>query len=190
MKWGRCRRALAVGLLLGSGLGAPAPLLAAPDIDAAVDALISTPFDSAGDAVGGAGLFAAGALGLVGDAVSLLDRNAYGGELLLRGILSTPLRRTALALSQTSTGALEGLRAEDLEPFPELPASYLEGDAGDVGARVDTLAAGLGAAGLAVVDGVLNPLLFLTHGIGLAGPAAELAAWQTDARDAWLGTAK
>ncbi len=190
MKWGRRRSALAVGLLLAGGVAAPAPLVAAPDLDGAVDALVSTPLDSAGDAVGGAGLFAAGLLGLVGDAVALLDRNAYGGEVLLRGILSTWLGRTALAISQTSTGALEGLRAEDLESFPEPPASYLEGHGSDAGVRLDTLAAGLGAAGLALVDGVLNPLLFLTRSAGLEAPAAELAARQTDARDAWLGTAK
>ncbi len=164
--------------------------MAAPDLDAAVDALVSTPLDSAGDAIGGAGLFAAGVVGLLGDAVALLDRNAYGGELLLRGSLSTALGRAALAISQTSTGALEGLRAEDLEAFPEPPASYLELYGSDAGVRIDTLAAGVGAAALAVVDGVLNPLLFLTRGAGFEGPAAELAAWQTDARDAWLGTAK
>lgn len=177
--------AIAAGLLLGVAVGSPA--LAAPDFDGAADALVSTPLDPAGDLLGAAGLLAAGGFGLAGDALALVDRNAYG-ELVLRGVLSTSLRRTALALSHMSTGALEGLRAEDLERFPEPAASYRDG--GGPGERLDTAAAGLGAAGLALLDAAINPLLCFTRGVGLEGPAGALATYQTDARSAWLGTAK
>jgi hypothetical protein len=181
---GRCRVAWFVAaLLLVSG-----PAFAGPDPDGAVDALISTPLDPIGDAVGAAGLMTASVIGLAGDTLALLDRNPYGGEFVLRGILSRPVRRTAVVLSQTSTGMLEGFRADDFDRFPEPADTYL--DAKDATARVDTAVAALGCLGLVPLDALANPALFLTRASGLTGAADAVEHFQTNKRTDWVGAAQ
>jgi hypothetical protein len=180
----RCVVALCAALLWGAG----APAFAAPDPDGAVEALISTPLDPVGNALGAVGLMSASVIGLAGDTLALLDRNRYGGEFVLRGILSTPVRRTALILSGTSTGMFEGFRAENFERFPEPAAAYLE--AKDATARVDTAVAALGCAALVPLDAIANPVLFLTRASGLTGVAESVAHFQTNKRTDWVGTAE
>lgn len=180
----RCVVALGAALLWG----ASGPAFAGPDADGAVEALISTPLDPAGDAVGAVGLMSASVIGLAGDTLALLDRNRYGGEFVLRGILSRPVRRTALILSRTSTGMFEGFRAESFERFPEPTSAYV--DAEDATARVDTAVAALGCAALMPLDALANPVLFLTRASGLTGIAESVAHFQTNKRTDWVGTAE
>lgn len=160
------------------------PAHAGPDLDGAAAALVSTPFRVAGDLVAVGGLSAASIVGLAGDGLALVDDNALTRP-VLRGIPSTCVRRVALALSQGSTGLMEGLRAEDIERLPEPRAAYLENAPG-VG-RLDTLVTGLGSLRLAVEDAVGGPALVLLRATGARGAADWIANLQRDERIRVLG---
>ena len=157
---------------------------AGPDPSGAAEALVSTPFRVAGDAIGAVGLSAASVVGLAGDGVALLDANRFT-EPVLRGIPSTCVRRVALALSQGSTGLMEGLRAEDVERLPEPGVAYLENAPG-VG-RLDTLLTGLGSIRLAVEDALLGPTLVLLRISGASESAESVTEWLRDERIRVLG---
>jgi hypothetical protein len=157
---------------------------AGPDIGGAADALVSTPFRVAGDLVAAGGLSAASFVGLAGDGVALVDDNALSAP-VLRGIASQCVRRAALALSQGSTGLMEGLRAEDVERLPEPRAAYLENAPG-VG-RLDTLVTGLGSLRLALEDALGGPALVLLRATGARGAADWISNLQRDERIRVLG---
>ena len=95
------------------------------------------------------------------------------------------MRRVGLALSQGSTGLLEGLRAEDVERLPEPSAAYLSNAPG-VG-RLDTLLTGLGSLRLAVEDALGGPALVLLRGSGASGAASLISGWLRDERTRVLG---
>ncbi len=164
----------------------PARVEAAPDIDGAVDALISLPYNFFGNAIGAAGLIFASVGGLTGDIVAIVDNNEYS-SILLRGLLSTPIKRLSLGLSQLSTGAMEGMRDDDFADFPQ-PSSAYTGSEGMM-KHGSTFVTGLGAAVLIVTDGVLNVGLFLTRAVGANDLAGDLAGWQDDVRDDCVGKA-
>jgi hypothetical protein len=183
------RRVLSIPVALGLAfalLVAPGAR-AQPDIDGAVDALISTPFDTFGDVAGSAGMMFGALGGLTGDIVALVDDNEVT-RVLLRGVFSTTIRRLSLSTSQTFTGAMEGMRAEDLNGLPEPIAHYM--DPKDMSGRVDTFTKGLGALQLAVVDTVGNPTQFLMRLVGATSQADSVAKWQTDSRNNWVGAAR
>jgi hypothetical protein len=174
--------------VLASALGVVPPTArAASDVDGAVDALVSWAPDVFGDAFGAVGLVFAGVTGLARDGVGLVDDNDYT-RVLLRGIFSKSLGRLGLGVSQMSSGAMEGLRAEDFTGLPEASKGYLA--AGTVQGRVDTVSKGLGAAGLAVVDVIANPVLFLTRLAGLESQSKDIARTQTNVRNDWVGAVK
>jgi hypothetical protein len=160
------------------------PAHAGPDLDAAAGALVSTPFRVAGDLIGAGGLSAASLVGLAGDGVALVDDNRVT-RVVLRGIPSTCVRRLALALSQGSTGLMEGLRAEDVERLPEPSAAYLEN--APTAGRLDTFLTGLGSLRLAVEDAVTGPALVVLHATGAESAAESLSGWQRDERIRVLG---
>jgi hypothetical protein len=157
---------------------------ALPDAPAALRALLRAPGRVAGDAVGGVGLVGAATAALAGDAVSLIDDNRFSRP-LLHGLASGVLKHVALALSWTATGALEGLRAEDIERLPEASPSYLEAAPG-VG-RLDTFASGVGALWLAVRDAVAAPPEVALHLVGARETARALQQSQSEARTRLLG---
>lgn len=157
---------------------------AGPDLAGAADALVSTPFRVAGDLIGAAGLASASLVGLAGDAVALVDANRVT-EPVLRAIPSRCIRRVALALSQGSTGLLEGLRAEDVERLPEPDAAYLTNAPG--AGRLDTLLSGLGSLRLALEDALAGPALVLLRASGARGAAQRVDLWQRDERTRLLG---
>ncbi len=95
---------LAIGVL-------PAQAQAAPDIDGAVASLIAIPLDFFGNALGAMGLVFGSAGGVAGDIVAVVDNNEYT-SILLRGLLSTPIKRLSMGVSQLSTGGMEGLRGD------------------------------------------------------------------------------
>ena len=169
--------ALAIGVV-------PAQAEAAPDVDGAVSALIALPFDFAGNALGAVGLLTAGAGGVVGDIVAVVDNNEYS-SILLRGILSTPIKRLSMGIGQMSTGGMEGLRGEDLADFPQAASMYLGKDS--VMQHMGSFGQGLGATGLVVVDTLSNTGLFLTRAVGANETAGNLEGWQTDMRDSFVG---
>jgi len=171
--------AIAVALWLAAGGAA-----AGPRPGRALEALVLTPFRVAGDAVGAVGLAGAAVIGLAGDGVSLVDANPLTRP-VLRGVASRSVRRIALALSQGSTGVLEGLRGEDVERLPEPVAAYLENAPG-VG-RLDTFATGLGALRLGVEDALGGPAQALLRLVGANGTAEGVADWQRDERIRVLG---
>jgi hypothetical protein len=180
-------RTRALGLLgLASLLWAAAARAApdVPDADAALGALAGTPLRVAGDAVGGAGLVSAAALGLAGDAVALLDDNRVS-RVVLRGFASGLVDRLALGVSWTGTGVLEGLRAEDIERLPESMATYLEAAPG-LG-HLDTLFSGLMAFGLGVRDAVLGPTAFALYATGFNARAQQVETRLDEARTRALG---
>ena len=158
--------------------------VAGPDFAGAADALVSTPFRVSGDLIGAGGLSAAAVVGLAGDGVALFDDNPLTRP-VLRGIPSTCVRRVALALSQGSTGLLEGLRAEDVERLPEPRVAYLE-NAPSAG-RLDTLLTGLGSLRLALEDALGGPALVLFRAVGARGAAQSVSDWQRDERIRVLG---
>jgi hypothetical protein len=174
-------------VLAAALMATPATTRAAPDVDGAVDALIATPFDPLGDAVGALGLLSGSVLGLGGDMIAIVDDNEYT-RIVLRGLFSTTIRRGALAISQMSTGGMEGARNENFDAFPESNAGYLDPE--NFSGRLDSAKMGLGAAGLGVVDIIANPLLFLTRLVGLEDQSNSLVQFQTDARNNWVGNAK
>ena len=171
--------ALAATLAIAGGAAAE------PDIDGAVDALIDTPFNTLGDAAGSAGLVAAGIGGAVGDLVALIDKNEHA-EVLLRGIVSTSIHRLSLGLSNTFTGMLEGMRAENLQRYPESASAYL--DPADLDSRVDNVLDGLGGVWVGVTDAVGNPLLFLLRCAGAAKQADQISDYQAEVRDRYFGS--
>ena len=157
---------------------------AGPDPGGAAAALVSTPFRVAGDLVGVAGLSAASVVGLAGDGVALLDANRATFP-VLRGIPSGIVRRVALALSQGSTGLMEGLRAEDIERLPEPSVAYLENAPG--AGRLDTLLTGLGAVRLVVEDALGGPTLVVLRISGANQSAEAVAGFMRDERIRVLG---
>ncbi|HKC51930.1 MAG TPA: hypothetical protein VKF60_14125 [Myxococcota bacterium] len=171
----------ALALLL---LAIAAPAHAAPDVGGALRALVATPFRVTGDLVGAGGLVAAAALGLCGDGISLVDANRWT-EPILFGVGSGAVRHLALGLSQGATGALEGLRAEDIERLPEARAAYLENAPG-VG-RVDTALTGLGALRLGVEDALTGPAVFALRAVGARAAANRVTDWTRDERIRALG---
>jgi len=165
-------------------LTAAHPTQAAPDLGGAAEAIVSTPFRVAGDLVAAGGLSAAAVVGLAGDGVALIDDNPLTRP-VLRGIPSGCVRRVALALSQGSTGLMEGLRAEDVERLPEPRAAYLENAPG--AGRLDTLVTGLGSLRLAVEDALGGPALVLLRAVGARATADRLSDLQRDERTRVLG---
>ncbi len=157
---------------------------AGPDLAGAAAALVSTPFRVTGDLVAVAGLSAASVVGLLGDGISLLDSNRFTVP-LLRGIPSGGVRRGALALSQGSTGLLEGLRAEDIERLPEPSAAYLENAPG--AGRLDTLLTGLGSLRLVFEDALGGPAVVVLRASGARETAKCVESWQRDDRIRVLG---
>ena len=164
----------------------PARVEAAPDVDGAVDAFWSIPFDSLGNAFGAAGLMMASVGGLAGDIVAIVDNNEYT-SILLRGLLSTPIKRMSSGLSQLSTGAMEGMRDDDFADFPQASSTYT-GSEGMM-KHASTFGSGLGAGVLVVTDALSNTGLFLTRAVGANGLAGDLAAWQDGVRDGCVGKA-
>ena len=157
---------------------------AGPDPGGALRALVATPFRVAGDALGAAGLVTASAVGFLGDGLALADANRFT-EPVLFGLLSGAVRRAALGVSQLSTGALEGLRAEDVERLPEPREAYLDNAFG--AGRLDTALTGLGALRLGVEDVVAGPAVFATRLVGARGPAGAVEGFTRDERIRVLG---
>jgi hypothetical protein len=157
----------------------PAAARAGPDPAGAVRALVATPFRVAGDAVGAGSLLGASLLGTFGDAVSLAD-DPYG-----LALLSGPVKRLALGVSQGGTGFLEGLRAEDIERLPEPRAAYL-GNAPFLG-RLDTAWTGLGVIRLSLEDTLTGPALFALRLAGASGAADSVSAFVRNEQLAVLG---
>jgi hypothetical protein len=134
--------------------------------------------------IGAAGLSAASVVGLAGDGVALVDGTEFTKP-VLQAVPSTCVRRVALALSQGSTGLLEGLRAEDVERLPEPSVAYLDNAPG--AGRLDTLLTGLGSLRLAVEDAVGGPVLVLLYGAGAQQSAEGVAGFMRDERIRVLG---
>jgi hypothetical protein len=174
------RHAIAAALILTAARSAHA----GPDLAGAADALVSTPFRVAGDLVGVAGLSAASVVGLIGDGVALLDANPLTYP-VLHGIPSGCVRRVALALSQGSTGLMEGLRAEDIERLPEPSVAYLQNAPG--AGRLDTLLTGLGSLRLGLLDALAGPALVVLRASGAHATAERVSGWQHDDRIRVLG---
>ena len=123
-------------------------------------------------------------MGLAGDGVALVDANRFTKP-VLQGIPSTCVRRVALALSQGSTGLMEGLRAEDVERLPEPSVAYLENAPG--AGRLDTLLTGLGSLRLAVEDALGGPALVLLRIAGANQSADQVAGFMREERIRVLG---
>jgi len=157
-----------------------------PDLDGSVMALAAVPADATGDFLGGAGMMMTSLVGLTGDAVAVIDNNEYS-RIVLRGLLSTPIRRLALGLSQMSTGALEGFANVDHERYPQEESIYLNVDLQN---RLWTFRAGLGATVLTVVDVAGNFGQFLLRAPGAASTADSIGSFQTDARTSLVGPHK
>lgn len=134
--------------------------------------------------IGAAGLSAASVVGLAGDGVALIDANRFSKP-VLQGVPSGCLRRVALALSQGSTGLLEGLRAEDVERLPEPSVAYLDNAFG--AGRLDTLLTGLGSLRLAVEDALGGPTLVLLRLAGAKQSADRVDGFMRDERTRVLG---
>ena len=118
-----------------------------------------------GDLLGGTGLLAAAALATAGDAIALVDRNP-----VTHGWISRSVHCVAEGTSWLGTQALEGLRAEDVERWPEAPATYRQAD--PFTGRLDTTLSGAGALRLALTDVTLGPVAGLVR-IASAGRAAD-----------------
>ena len=171
--------ALAAGVL-GFALQAHA----GPDPGGALRALGATPLRVGGDLIAAAGLVAASSVGLVGDGLSLLDANRITRP-VLSGFASGIVRQAALGLSQGATGALEGLRAEDIERLPEPREAYLDNAPG--AGRLDTVLTGLGSLQLALEDALTGPALAVLRAAGAKGPASAVSGWSRDERIRVLG---
>ena len=174
-----CAAVLAVGLWV-----LPGNAKAGPDIDGAVDALISWPMITLGDVAGSAGLITASVTGTLGDLVAFVDDNKYS-RVVLRGLFSTSIYRLSLGVSQTFTGAMEGMRAQDFERYPEPISAYM--DTKDPTERLDALSAGVGGIYVAITDAVGLPLLVLTRGAGVQGATDGIESWQKKVREGYLG---
>lgn len=172
-------------LLLAVILLAAAPrALAAPDVPGALGALISTPLDVAGDAIGGVGLITAATVSSAGDLVSLLDRNRLTAP-LTRGAVSGAIQHGAFGISWLSTRSLEILRHEDIERLPPPREAYVS-PARFVG-RLDVALDGVRALGLAARDAASGPLLGLLRGVGARERSEALDRWRREARIRALG---
>jgi hypothetical protein len=174
-------RTLALALALALPVDGSAEL---PDPVGALRELTRAPLVVTGDVVGAAGLCAAAGIATAGDAVALVDANPVTRP-ALRGVASGLLHRAALAVSWTSTGALEALRGEDIERLPEAPATYLSAAPGT--GRLATFLDGLRAAGLAVGDLLHAPLLVGARLVGARAGADRIAARRAEARTDALG---
>lgn len=116
--------------------------------------------------------------------MALVDANHFT-QPVLQGIPSGCLRRVALALSQGSTGLMEGLRAEDVERLPEPSVAYLDNAPG--AGRLDTLLTGLGSLRLAVEDALGGPTLLLLRMVGANRSAERVDGLMRDERTRVLG---
>jgi len=179
----RTREPLAALLLLAL-LAAPGVPRAAPDPLAGAAALLATPFEVAGDLLGGAGLIGAALLAGVGDAVALADRNPVT-EPLLRGAASRTVQTLAFAVSWSASSSLELLRREDVERLPEPLGAYVE--VAPFAGRFDTARSGASALGLALRDAWSGPALAAAHLAGARGTAEALAQGRNEARVRALG---
>ena len=97
-------RALICGVLICLVLSGRAAAWSTPDASAAWASLVETPLRVTGNVVGGAGLVAAPAVALVGDAVALVDAT-WVPPGPLDGWVSGPVRRLAMTISWTGTSA-------------------------------------------------------------------------------------
>jgi hypothetical protein len=169
--WG----ALACGLALcaSRAMAAPEPLAALGD-------LARVPLTVSGDVIGGTGLLSGSALATCGDALALLDDNR-----VLRGYTSSGVRLLARGVSWGGTQALELLRGEDVERWPEAAAAYR--DAAPFTGRLDTAAAGLGALQLGLRDALLGPPAAILRAVGVQGAAQSLARSRREAALRTLG---
>ena len=149
-----------------------------------MDALIDTPFNTFGDVAGAGGLISAGTLGIAADVVALVDDNEYS-RIVLRGLLSKPTKRMAQGWSAIFTGALEGLRAEDLENYPESMDAYVGEH--KIDSHIDTIGDGLGGVYVGIVDAICNPVLMLLRISGANQQADSLANWMGTRRDRYFG---
>ncbi len=122
--------------------------------------------------------------GLAGDVVGAVDNNTYT-HVVLRGLLSTPLRRLALGMSGMSSGILEGFSNDDYAEYPQASSTYMSID---IGNRVGTFGDGVGAVVLGVVDGVGDLGQFLLRIPGLE-QADDIAKMQSDMRANLVGAA-
>ena len=185
----RAFRRATIGAVIATTLAigvVPAQAEAAPDIDGAVESLIALPYDFFGNALGSMGLLLGSAGGMAGDIVAVVDNNEYS-SILLRGLLSTPIKRLSMGISQLSTGGMEGLRGEDFANLPEDASAYIGKDT--VTQHFSGFGHGLGSAGLIVVDTLGNTAQFLTRIVGATDMAGDVGGWQDDMRNSWVGKA-
>ncbi len=175
---------LVVAALALASLPDSSTALARPDPAGAARALVGGAADALGDSLGGLGFLTSNTLALAGDGLSLIDANRWT-QPLLRGVLSRPTRRLALAASWSASGLVQGLRAEDIERLPEDSHAYL-GAARGVG-RIDGLLGAGEVLGLGVRDaaGALPRAIF--HLVGAKDTAARVESWLDAARDRALG---
>ncbi len=162
----------------------PLPSHAGPEPGKAWAALVETPLKTTGDLIGAVGLISASVVALAGDGVSLLDAT-YVPPGPLDGWVSGPIKRLAMTLSWTGTGALEGLRGEDIERLPEDIATYRAAAPGR--GRGTTFMTGIGAIRLAVRDLLTGPPRVVLHLVGANGLAGRLERGSADARTRLLG---
>ena len=101
------------------------------------------------------------------------------------GFLSTTVRRMFLGVSNLSTGALEGMRAENLRNYPEGAAGFLDPDG--LTPRIDAFEAGLGGMYVMTIDALTGPVLLLTRAVGLNGAADHVAEFKDARRDRYFG---
>jgi hypothetical protein len=158
--------------------------LLVPDPAGAGLSLVDSALRAGGDAIGGAGLLAGAAVATAGDLVGLIDDNRLSAP-VLRGLVSRPSKRVAMAVSWGGTALLEALRGEDIERLPEAPATYLEAD--PFLGRVDTALTGAGALWLAVYDLATAPALATLRLCGARGAADSIERFRTEARVRALG---
>ena len=162
----------------------PARGWAGPDPLGAVAALAQGSSRAAGDVIGGAGLVGAAGIALGGDGIALLDDNRLTRP-ALRGVLSGATHHAALAVSWSSTGVLEALRAEDIERLPEAIETYRS--AAPFVGRLDTALSGAAALRLGVGDVCWAPVLSLLRLVGADEQASALIRRRTEARISALG---
>jgi len=149
------------GALLGCCVAATAfadtPATAMPESRAgsAARELLGSWVGSLGDVAGANGLLIAAGVASGGDLFALLDRNRF-----TRGYPSTVIHGVARLVSAAGTTALEGLRGEDVERWPEAEATYSSAAPGY--GRLDTALSGLAALRMAFSD------LFLGTGTAFA----------------------
>jgi hypothetical protein len=171
-------------VLLALALLAPSHARALPDPPGAILALFDSSFAATGDLLGGSALLLAAGVGAVGDVVQVVDANRVTRP-LLGGFASGGVHRLALGVSNLGTGALEGLRAGDVERLPEPAEAYLETEW--AAGRFWTFADGIGALWLSVGDLLAGPARFGLRLAGARGTAERVEASRDDAAVRWLG---